>query len=263
MSDFGFLANPPVRQAWLDGHPAYEADSAALVRAYLRLLKSAVRSAVPGAINASSSVIAVACGLSEDDVVRHWDVLTHGWELREDGFLHHDGVAQFCAELSAQYGMQMAELRERIAAADLAAQAVASGVSVKPAAKKARGGKRPLPEDFGLTPELVDWLSQERGITEPYHHKFLMDGFIAFAKSKAPAYSDWSAAFRNNVDFVMRTSRQLPPPPTERPGVAYGLGKRPTFGAPQVDRQRALRSSVEDVFDRAHGRDAERGGVHG
>lgn len=262
MSDFSFFTNPPIRHDWLEGHPAYESDSAALVRAYVRLLKSAFRSSVPGAINASSVHIAAACGLSEAEVLQHWEILTHGWELREDGYLHHDRVSRLCVDLNAQYGAQLSDLRAQIASAEIAAQALLVGIpvaQVKPGRKPR--AKRTMPEGFGLTPDLVEWLNKERGITHPYHHKFLMEGFIAYARAKAPTYADWDAAFKSNVDLALRSSRQLPTPPSD--ATPFGHGRRPNFGAPQIDRQRALRSSVEDVFDRAHGRDAVRGGLRG
>ena len=267
MPDLSLISNPPVRQEWLDGHPAFESGNADLVRAYLRLLKAAFRATVPGAINASCATIATACGLTEEGVVLHWECLTSGWILKEDGCLHHEGVANLCSEIEDQYGEQLMDLRVRIAAAEVAALAVANGVSVKPKrpGRKAQG-KRGLPADFGLTPELVAWLSKERGITHPFHHQFLMDGFVNYARSKAPIYADWDGAFKSNVDMTLRNCRQLPNPPVDArcgdafshpDGNAFLPRGRPSF-APQVARQHALRATAEDVFVRAEGRDAAR-----
>lgn len=268
MPDLSPIMNPPIRQEWLDGHPAYESGNAELVRAYLRLLKSAFRATVPGTINASSTAIAMASGLSDEDVVIHWECLTSGWILQEDGLLHHEGVAKLCAEVEDQYGEQLMDLRVRLVAAEVAALAIANGVSVKSKkpGRKAQP-KRGLPENFGLTPDIVRWLSDERGVTHPYHQQFLMDGFINYAQSKAPVYADWDAAFKSNVDMTLRSCRQLPMPPGEgapEPHSAhasppFGSRQRPSFGAPQVARQNALRSTAEDVFSRAEGRDASRG----
>jgi hypothetical protein len=58
-----------------------------------------------------------------------------------------------------------------------------------------RLGSRPLPKDFGITPELQEW-AQKNGFKNLHLH---LEWFTNWAKARGKRYVDWDACFRNAV----------------------------------------------------------------
>lgn len=279
-----FLSNPPLRREWLDGHPAYESTEGDLVRAHVALCREAFKAG--GFVASDPSVIASICRLREERVLAMWDLLMDGWVVQEDGRLKFAAIAVAAQDFQRANAQALQAVSEQISGleaqaslefdghvnpvvrqAPIPATTVAAAQLTKPGRRPAP--KRGLPDDFGLTPELEKWLSEERGIGEPYHHKFLMDGFIFYAKAKQPLYADWEAAFKQNIDMALRTGRELPSIPATWKGerkaapVAVQTSPRMLFGAQPAARQEAVRQAAEGVFARASARDGQRWGQHG
>ena len=113
MRSLSFLMSPALQPEWLLGNAAYESFDGAVVRAYLEMLKTAMRAPVAGVIPARSEALAAACGLAEEKLILNWEILTKGWILTPDGNLYHDGVAKYCAWLCEQFGEQIDEIHSR------------------------------------------------------------------------------------------------------------------------------------------------------
>lgn len=277
-----FLANPPLRGEWLEGHPAYESKDGDLVRAHVALCREAFRAG--GLLASSTETIAKICGVTEDRVISTWDVLMSGWVLQEDGRLKMEAIALAADEFQRANATALEAMRVQLTSleaqgslallpADGASLPVVPGQLVGVKAGRRAAAKTGLPVGFGLTPDLARWLSVERGIVEPYHHQYLMDGFVAYAQSKTPLYADWTAAFKANVDMALRNCRELPQVPhTWNGGRAEQLEAqqtqprrdvRPLFGVRPEGRHEAVRSSAESILARASAREQARSGAHG
>ncbi|MEM1189912.1 MAG: hypothetical protein AAGI72_15375 [Pseudomonadota bacterium] len=85
-----------------------------------------------------------------------------------------------------------------------------------PSTKQAKGKrakpKRPIPEDFTVTPDMVAW-ANENG----FGHVNLLectDEFVDYWKARGDAYADWVATWRNRIrQIAKRTSSGAPSGP--------------------------------------------------
>lgn len=265
MHSLFFLTTNVLRSEWIQDHPAFRSESGSLVRAYMQMLNAAVRAPVGGLLPAASDRLAAICGLSEEQVIANWEVLTYSWILTNEGSLQHDGVATYCAEVHEKFSDQIAEIHRNIADLESAVQLsldIACDGAKPRTARKAQS-MRKMPKDFGLTPSLCEWLERERGITSEFHQRYLMQKFQDYAKSKAPSYADWDAAFRNNVDVQLNHGlprEMMSMSPTQSEGVG-----RPVFGAGKsrtVAQQEMVRGEVSGAFARAQERAVARGGFN-
>lgn len=122
MRSLSFLVNPVLQSEWLRGNAAYESCDGVIVRAYLEMLKTAMRAPVAGEIPARSEVLAAACGLTEEKLIANWEILTMGWILTPDGNLYHDGVAKYCLWLYGQFSEQIDAIHSQCALVEGGAQ---------------------------------------------------------------------------------------------------------------------------------------------
>ena len=259
MQSLFFLTTNVLRSEWIQNHPAFQSTDGAVVRAYMQMLNAAVRAPVGGLLPAASDQLAALCGLSEEQVIANWEVLTNSWVLTPEGCLHHAGVANYCFAVCELFSEQISEVHRQIAELESSIQLSLdiAGDDAKPKSARKTQSKRKIPADFDLTPSLRQWLHQERGVASEYHQRYLMEKFKDFAKSKAPLYADWDAAFRNNADMLLRQGL-----PADMPQIQSDRVSRPAFGAGRsrpAAQQDLVRHEASNAFARAQDRAAARG----
>lgn len=224
---------------WLLDHPAFNADEPYLVRAAFRLIHAAYVGDPPGSIDADVSHLAEAAGLTQEQVARHLDVLTHGFCLR-DGRFFHEPMAQLLNEIEGQFHDELQKLRQ-------AALVESLGLNAKKR-RKNQGGLRLLPEDFALTQELRSWLA-EQGF-DAWQQDWLFNGFCDYARSKKPKFADWDAAFRNNVSMKVSKGDRIPPRPGAEP-ISRGRGSTPFSSVIAAQSAQAL-NAARDIAQQRH-----------
>ena len=119
-----------------------------LVRAGIWMQDAAFKSAIPGSIQSSFSALSAITRLSEADVEKNYDLLTAGWDLREDGRLHHEVMSVLVARIDEQFGAQMDVMSASVAVAVQGVDAfdLLPPAQVKKAAKKR--GHSQISNDF-------------------------------------------------------------------------------------------------------------------
>lgn len=187
----------PLLVTEMEEMPAFQAGDAALVRASVRLLDAAWRSPVPGSLPCGVDAVARAAGLSPEQAERHWEALIHGWELRDDGRIHHPRLSRLAAQMRQRYGeeMEVIEAAEAVMARSLEGEEVFELIA--PARKSGPNkGKRLYPADF--TPNEASLAAIERlGYGGQEEQRWLLERFADYSRSSRRMYVDWQAAFRN------------------------------------------------------------------
>ena len=201
----------PLDPAWLHESPAFLSPVAAVVRAAFQMLDRAWRSIPAGTLPSHPGVLASLLGLGQDELAKHFATLTEGWELRDGRFVHPGMHA-----LALRIWASQADALDHLAAvAPVVAQAPEDFQLLPQEAVAASPlkGKRRLPADFGLTPNLRNWLSTTLFVDDAADQDFLLNKFKDWAHNKNEKFSDPAAGFRlfaSREDLRRLPSRQAP-----------------------------------------------------
>ncbi len=225
----------PFDPAWVEHSAAFVHEDARVARAALRLLFAAWRGTPTGSIPSSHSFVASATGAPQEFVAEHYVVLTEGFELGEDGLLHHVGLSRICSQMRENYSKEI----------DAYALSVAMSMqdpdnlgvmSTETVAKRTVRGKTALPKGFGFescSEDLRSWCD-DHGYVGAVDQAYIMEKFIDYAKSRDQRNKDWAAAFRTYATDEISRFRRYPP----GSGATTAQGVRPVtaispFGALQ------------------------------
>lgn len=215
----------------------------------MRLIFSAWRGSPAGSIPASHAYIAIASGLPDDLVCDHYVLLTEGFELREDGRLHHIALAKLCVKMTEQFGR---EIESFAVAAAMAAQDPESfGImSVEAVSKRIPRGKTNITRGFGfdMHPELRTWC-EGSGYVGEEAQDWIMSRFIDFSTGRGDKQKDWPATFRTYAANEISRYNRLPP---RTPPLAAGsTGSLFAVPRPSAPSGRAVYPSSASKGDRA------------
>lgn len=187
----------PLSLHTLSEAPFFASGDPCVVRAGFYMLEAAWRSSRPGSIPSSFSELATITRLAVDKVEQHYGVLTAGWELLEDGRLHHAQLEVICDSIRERFADQLSVI------ADSAVVAVQGGCvpfELMPSAEvvKKKRGKHLMPHDFALDKTTLSFATSEGFNTQEFQ-AWLMRSFADYARSKNVMYTNWQAACRQFI----------------------------------------------------------------
>lgn len=239
----------PVSIPSLQEDDLFMGSDARLIRAVMWMQDAAWRSDVPGSISSSYAAIAHITRLSQEEVGAHYEALTAGWELREDGRLHHLRLSALAAAIDERFGDQLDTLKEGIAVAVQGADVfeLVPSERVKKVAKK-RVSRR-LPDGFSPDADSLAKLISMGYVTQE-QRDWLLDSFKDYIRSKSVSSPNWQASLRTYagssftaksflVRFGMYPGAQLSSSPCL--SSSSGLSIAPVAGAPLTPRQQMER----------------------
>lgn len=198
MSSLANLPYLPIALGALQENPLFLSSNARLVRASLWMLEAAWRSNVPGSIPSSFGSLAMVTRLSEAEVQLHYADLTTGWELRDDGRLHHEDLSRLANSIDDQFGSQLDVLANGMAIAMQGVEAfeLLPTEAVKKASKnRVKRGKAEIPNTFEPDATSLASLIKAGFVTEEYR-QWLLEQFQDYAKSKGLKQANWQATLR-------------------------------------------------------------------
>ena len=132
--------------------------------------------------------------LTTQELHDHYEVLTAGWDLLDDGRLHFSPLEAVAESVQERFGAQLDVFAD---SAMLACQGGSAEFElVAPAeVKKKQRGKHGLPKDFSL-----DRVSLELAMAEGYDSEelraWLLQQFTDYALSRSVRQINWQATFR-------------------------------------------------------------------
>lgn len=257
-------AHLPLSVTEMQACPAFMSEDAEVVRAALYLWQAAWSGQPPGSVPGSEAHLCGLLRLESSKLRANWDVLFHGWDLREDGRLWHPVLEARARAISQQYGEDLQRLGAALAVSALALEAEPFDLVAPLAAQDAgssRRGKRLYPRDFAPNDAsrkamlAAGYLSEEE-------QRWLLERFADFGASSRKMYADWQATFRNFLsssitikDFQAafgyrpgqrRSALPVAPPemtPTQRlRAMAQGLGD--TFAQRNLSNARTMMAAA-------------------
>lgn len=245
LTNVGALPYVPIAPSWFEQSAAFSHEDPRLAVGLFKLLIAAWRAQPAGSIPHSHSYIAQATGLGQDVVAREFGVLTEGFELQDDGRLHHVQMSALAAEIHQRYKR---ELEEFALASAMAVQSPEhfSMLSVEGAPGRVKPrGLHGLPADFGYAkhPELREWAAGNGYPTED-DQVWLMQRFRAEAASKGWKLKDFAAKFQGWALDQISWGRL---PPSRQVTRTPGPGAARTGGAP-VSKSAAAMDHNAEVF---------------
>jgi hypothetical protein len=184
----------PLQPSWLVESPAFQAGEAKIVRAAFVMLERAWESMPAGTLPGTPRVLASMLGLTENELGLHFEVLTSGWSL-VDGRLVHEEMY----ELAKRIWKTQADALDHLSAKAVVVTQDPDQfelVSQEAVAASPLKGRRRVPVNFGLTPEISTWLKQTLLVGDEVDQKFLMEKFISHARSYNEKYADPIAGFQ-------------------------------------------------------------------
>lgn len=221
-SALSFLPYMPFDPAWIEQSSAFTHSDARMGNAALRLLFAAWRGQPAGTIPSSHSFIASATGLSQEVVGEQYVLLTEGFELCEDGRLHHIALAKLCGKLTETYGREIEAfaLSTAMAAQDPESFGIAN---MEASSKRGPRGKTMLTRGFGfeMYPGLRDWC-EVNGYAGEANQDWIMAKFIDFATGRGDKQKDWPATFRTYSTNEIAHFRRYPPSVSTSPIGTHG-----------------------------------------
>lgn len=210
---FSFLPTLPLDPAWIEQSAAFLHADPRMAKAGMKLLFAAWRGQPVASIPASHAYVAEITGLPLEVVAERYVALTDGFELREDGRLHHIHLAHVCAKMAEAYGK---EIEAYVTAAAMVAQDPEqfSLMSMEAVGTKKPRGKTLMPKGFGydMFPALREWAGKN-GCPAPNQQAWLMERFIDYCNGRSEKFKDWEAGFRTWASNEMGKFRHSPPPP--------------------------------------------------
>lgn len=250
----------PVSMGVLQESDFFLSQDPALVRAGFYMLDAAWRSGVPGSIPADFTSLVRVTRLDESKVQANYEALTQGWELREDGRIHHLKLSELIAGVCEQFGDQLHVMAQSAAVAmqgvsefDLMPSDAVNRVAKKRQVVKSKIGDF-CPDGASLASIVAGgYRSQE-------HQDWLVQSFKDYVASKSPKYRDVQATFRSYASssithnsfrsrFGAMPSMFLRTDLTSAPGVpsAQAVPTTRSFAARTLDENRAVLDQVKSA----------------
>lgn len=249
----------PLEPAWIEQSAAFTHTDARLGVAYMRVLLAAWRGLPAATVPASHQYLSQVSGLPVEEVGRNYAVLTEGFELLEDGRLHHVRMERLALRLMERYGKDIEE--HALSAAMVMQSPEQFSLVATETARSTTRGRQSIPRGFGyqMHPELRQWAAQN-GFPTPEDQDWVMSGFIDYSVARGERVKEWAAAFKVWAARELSFGRR---PPSARLGAQGGLalavaGTPGKFGSPP-GRSRAehVRAHNAAMFGTAARREAE------
>lgn len=217
----------PMDESWLLENRAFLSGNPRLVRAVPKLLMYAWRAQPAGSIPSDMQRIGSLCGLTDEEVGEHFDDLLAGWTIRE-GRYFHVGMSTLCERIASRFPEVLENLEAQAAAV---VQAPEEFELAPPVVEARTKGKRLLPKDFGLTPDLRLWL-QAHGFEGEDDFGFVMEKFKTHYQRSSEKMTNWDAAFKNfalkeNKNYLPSRQARVVPLASAQPG----FGRHARYGA--------------------------------
>lgn len=205
MSSISKLPYLPISLSSMQDGPLFSSNDARLVRAAFWMLDAAWKSDVPGSISSSFSSLSMVTRLTESQVQQHYAELTEGWELRDDGRLHHVDLSRLAESIDEQFGAQLDVISSGLVIAMQGVDAfeLTPPEAVKKVAKKR--GKAQIPGVFQPDVVSVASLIKAGYVTEEYR-EWVLEQFRDYAQSKALKQANWQATLRTYASSSITAS---------------------------------------------------------
>lgn len=182
----------PLDEAWIGDHPAFHHDNPRVVRACIRMFVRAWGATPPGTLPSARGPLSELLGLTENELLASFQVLTTGWELTMDGRLSHAPMVLLAEEILNVHGKDLMTLRARSAAVGSAPDLF--GLSAKKPAKTR--GNTQLPADFAPDEATVKSLITD-GFTTVKRREWLLRKFVSHFRSSGEMRKDWQLTLVN------------------------------------------------------------------
>lgn len=231
----------PVSLATLAESKFFLSKDSRVVRAGFWMLEAAWKSPQPGSIPSGFEALSYITRLPEEDVATHYEVLTAGWCLQEDGRLHHLQLEEIAESIEERFGPELAVLAE---SAMVACQGGAGEFELVPSDQvtKKRRGKTAFPKDFSLERATLEAVIEE-GYYSPELQSWLIQEVRNYALADDKRQSNWQATVRKFMGSSI--TRQ-----NFKNKFGFALGMRPSVdlvaepGVTLTPRQRLARAST-------------------
>lgn len=220
-----------------------------IVRAGLYMYDEAWRSRVPGSLPASMASLASVCRISEALLLAHYEALTDGWELREDGRLYEPLLHKIAVGVEENFGAQIAVVAQGSILAIQGSAEVFDLVPSDPVKSRRRNTAKVPVEQFAPDATSVAALLKA-GYKTADQQSWVIGHFCDYLRAKAPKYRDIQALFRNSLcnPYTVRQFQtvfghalgaEAPSAPALLPG-GRSVGMGDTFAAKTLATNRAV-----------------------
>ena len=201
------------------------------------MLDAAWRSVVPGTLPPSFEALANVTRLTQDEVAAHYEMLTDGWVLQDDGRLHHPQLEELAESIQERFGPELAVIADSAA---LACQGGTAEFELMPAeeVKKKGRGKTAFPKVFAFDKTTLSAVVEE-GYHTPELQAWLIEEVRNYALAADKRQSNWQAVVRKFMGSSITREKfrgKFGYPLGQVPSMAVGLVSEPS--APLTMRQR-------------------------
>jgi len=168
-----------------------------IVRAGLYMYDEAWRSRVPGSLPASMASLAGVCRISDALLLEHYDALTDGWELREDGRLYEPLLHNIAVGVEENFGAQIAVIAQGSILAIQGSAEVFDLVPSDAVVKARRRNTAKVPVEQFAPDSTSNAAMLRTGYKTEGQQAWVVGHFRDYVRAKAPKYRDIQALFRN------------------------------------------------------------------
>ncbi|MDF2461838.1 MAG: hypothetical protein K0Q43_73 [Ramlibacter sp.] len=206
------MPHMPLHSSWLLESPAFQAGDAKVVRAAFLMYERAWKSMPAGTLPGNPRVLGPMLGLSDQELGVNFEILSAGWHLAH-GRLVHEGMYELAQRIWKTQADALDHLSSKAVVVSQDPEAFELLPQEAVAASPLKGRKR-LPANFGLTPEIAKWLRETLFVDNEDDQKFLMGKFISYARSYNEKYADPVSGFqlfasRENLRSLPSRQRQV------------------------------------------------------
>lgn len=237
------LPHMPLKEQWLTENPCFLSGNARLVRACVAMLTSAWRNEPAASLSPSFASLAAVTGLTEQEIAENFELLTQGWELRDERLFHIE-MESLVERLLAKHGDVLIEIADR---AVLATQNPEDFELLSPAEAESKGkGKRILREEWRPSPATIQTLAA-MGISDKEDVDYIVSVMRDWAKSNAEKRANWDSTLLN---FARKEPQRNFPTRKNAPSVVSAMVPGGTRFSGLVSKGQVATTHNEDVFSR-------------
>lgn len=222
------MAYLPFDPSWLDEADVFHHRDGRVVAAGFAMLVAAWRSEPAGSIGASFKALSRASGLSEIEVGEHYEVLTHGWQLRDDR-LYHIKLSDLCERLHERFAPALEQIALQ-AAVVVQAPEDFTLQAPEPEHRRTRGRTK-FPAVLPITNEIRQHMLKEGFVTQE-DQDWIFTKHRDWARAEGVLRNDWAASL---CSFVSKEhKRNIPSRQTASvvsPMARSGLSRQNRFGS--------------------------------